>query len=470
MQDIPQHRYRPVLSHIESIQIGIPPRIRRRSSPRKNKRKSFKSKFDSSLDSKQEHEYFKQLASSSLKKKRRNFVKEEDSNDSDGDTVDNRNNRLMNVLLPLPFGLPTKKKNSIVIDDSNDSGKIFRVHRLPVKVIGTSCVTYHEDDNNNQYNDSNQKDNIIENDDFSYDDDDEGHNVKSIETTEKKIKEITFPRSTKGLPEVAVIGRSNVGKSTLVNALLYNESVSQTPSKEGKHDTDGKDTPPETPFTRGRRGRAYVKPLPLPKGIKAKTSSRPGETQHITFYQLTSHLFSSDKNSFDEICTKKSLLFLDLPGYGFAFASPIKNKEMQETMKAFFSTERPSLKRILLLLDARHGFKTADVDFLLEIQQNMRLPRKIPPIQIVLTKCDLVPQVELAKRSVQVRDELKTILKRETSAGLPVMLTTTKSTQKNIMTKVNEAGNIVNMNPAFVGIQELQSELASLVSGMKSKF
>ena len=101
--------------------------------------------------------------------------------------------------------------------------------------------------------------------------------------------------------------------------------------------------------------------------------------------------------------------------------------------------ERKTLKRILLLLDARHGFKLADFEFLqalqdglkqqdgvTEIEQRKKRRRELPPIQIVLTKCDLVKQTDLARRVVVVRQQLSDALAREPSS-LPVMLVSARA-------------------------------------------
>ena len=63
-----------------------------------------------------------------------------------------------------------------------------------------------------------------------------------------------------------------------------------------------------------------------------------------------------------------SMLLVDLPGYGFAFASEEKAIEWQSLMKSYILGRGKSLKRILLLVDARHGMKRADVDFLESMQ------------------------------------------------------------------------------------------------------
>ncbi len=123
------------------------------------------------------------------------------------------------------------------------------------------------------------------------------------------------------LPEVAFAGRSNVGKSSLINALV------------------------------GRKG-------------LARASNEPGRTREVNLFLL------------DE-----RLRLADLPGYGWARASKGTKARFQNLGRAYLRG-RPNLKRVYLLIDARHGLKTADAEALDALDQ------AAVSYQIVLTKAD----------------------------------------------------------------------------------
>lgn len=251
----------------------------------------------------------------------------------------------------------------------------------------------------------------------------------------------------------------------------------------------------------------------LPKGPKAVVSDLPGETKRITFYQVSTQISIVDPNTASEVKLNSrssnkeniprekanesddsvhtgikekeniSLVLIDLPGYGFAYTSDERMHEWKDLMHHFLIERGDMLKRILLLIDARHGFKKADFDFLDTLQQSLvsssrsgqsnecikgdssvdersrdkdkvHGKRKIlPPIQVVLTKCDLVKQVDLARRVVQVRRQLSDSLIRESKGALPIML---------VSAKAGLGYNNVRGSRARGGILELQRELASI--------
>jgi len=105
------------------------------------------------------------------------------------------------------------------------------------------------------------------------------------------------------MPEIAFIGRSNVGKSSLVNALTGRKSL-------------------------------------------AKTSNTPGRTQQLNFFDLAGRL-----------------MMVDLPGYGFAKAPRGAVEAWTRLIRAYLKG-RPNLTRINLLIDSRHGIKDGDEDFM----------------------------------------------------------------------------------------------------------
>jgi len=105
------------------------------------------------------------------------------------------------------------------------------------------------------------------------------------------------------LPEVAFAGRSNVGKSTLINAVA---------------------------------GRLHL----------ARASNSPGRTREVNFF-----------------LADEKLRLVDLPGYGFARASKGDAKKFQNLGRDYLRG-RPNLKRAYLLIDARHGLKAVDSEAL----------------------------------------------------------------------------------------------------------
>ncbi|KAI8870025.1 P-loop containing nucleoside triphosphate hydrolase protein, partial [Ramicandelaber brevisporus] len=149
----------------------------------------------------------------------------------------------------------------------------------------------------------------------------------------------------KSVPEVAFIGRSNVGKSTLINALG------------------------ETPHL-------------------AKVSSKPGYTQQINFY-------AAPDNDFNVV---------DMPGYGFAYANTEQSDSWLPLIEEYLST-RKTLKLLFLLIDARHGIKRNDAAFI----EMLERPEMMAKYQIVLTKCDLVPRLDLARRYMILEETIKNL-------------------------------------------------------------
>ena len=104
-----------------------------------------------------------------------------------------------------------------------------------------------------------------------------------------------------GLPEIAFVGRSNVGKSSLVNALTGRKTL-------------------------------------------ARVSQTPGRTRQINFFKLG-----------------ETLILVDLPGYGFAKVSKAQAAEWQLLIMDYLRG-RPNLRRVILLVDARRGAMDTDLE------------------------------------------------------------------------------------------------------------
>ncbi len=104
-------------------------------------------------------------------------------------------------------------------------------------------------------------------------------------------------------PEIAFAGRSNVGKSSLINALTNRKSL-------------------------------------------ARTSNTPGRTQQLNFFDLAGHLY-----------------LVDMPGYGYAKVSKTERTGWHKLIKAYL-VGRPSLRCVFILVDARHGLKDSDKELM----------------------------------------------------------------------------------------------------------
>lgn len=143
-----------------------------------------------------------------------------------------------------------------------------------------------------------------------------------------------------GLPpadrvEICFAGRSNVGKSSLINALT------------------------------GRKG-------------LARASNTPGRTQEINFF------------------TAGDIYVVDLPGYGFANAPVAVVAKWQALLKQYLSG-RPTLRRVFVLIDARHGAKAVDEEIM------TLLDRSAVTFQAVLTKTDKVKGAALDEALARTR-------------------------------------------------------------------
>ncbi len=147
-----------------------------------------------------------------------------------------------------------------------------------------------------------------------------------------------LPENT--LPEVAFAGKSNVGKSSLINALMNRKSL-------------------------------------------ARTSSQPGKTQTINFYNINGEMY-----------------FVDLPGYGYAKVSAGEKEKWGKMIEKYLHQSR-MLKAVFLLVDIRHEPSENDRSMYRWIKE-----QGYSPI-IVATKSDKIKRSQREKQLKLIRDGLR---------------------------------------------------------------
>lgn len=147
----------------------------------------------------------------------------------------------------------------------------------------------------------------------------------------------TLPKNTK--LEVAFAGKSNVGKSSLINALMNRKSL-------------------------------------------ARTSSQPGKTQTINFYNIN-----------------KELYFVDLPGYGYAKVSEEIKAKWGKMIERYLKSSK-MLRAVFLLIDIRHAPSAND-----KLMYEWILSQHYQPI-IIATKLDKIKRSQLQKQLKEIRQGL----------------------------------------------------------------
>ncbi len=143
-----------------------------------------------------------------------------------------------------------------------------------------------------------------------------------------------------GLPEIALSGRSNVGKSTFINTLISRKKI-------------------------------------------ARTSSKPGKTQTLNFFNI------------DE-----QLIFVDVPGYGYAKVSKKQREQFGKMIEQYLTT-REALRCVIQLVDIRHKPTQDDV-----LMYNYLKHFEIPTI-VIATKEDKIPKGKVQKHLKIIRQTLE---------------------------------------------------------------
>jgi len=161
--------------------------------------------------------------------------------------------------------------------------------------------------------------------------------IKSATFIKSAVKPSHYP--PEGLPEIAFAGRSNVGKSTLINTLVNRKHL-------------------------------------------VKTSSTPGRTQLLNFFDIN-----------------ERLVFVDLPGYGYAKVPDRVKKDWGRMIETYLST-RSTLKGVVLILDIRRMPREEENNFIAWFHQ-----QGIPAV-LILTKADKLSKTKQKQQILSIRNEL----------------------------------------------------------------
>lgn len=137
------------------------------------------------------------------------------------------------------------------------------------------------------------------------------------------VSQKQYPKDS--LPEIALAGRSNVGKSSFINRLIQRKSL-------------------------------------------ARTSSKPGKTQTLNFYEIN-----------------ESFYFVDVPGYGYAKVSKQERNKWGLMMEEYFE-QRKELSSVVLITDMRHE-PTKDDRQMYAYMKHLEIP-----VVVIATKVDKIPK------------------------------------------------------------------------------
>ena len=160
-----------------------------------------------------------------------------------------------------------------------------------------------------------------------------------------KAEQVPTPAHFENAPEIAFAGRSNVGKSSLLNMML------------------------------SRRG-------------LARTSNTPGCTRQINFFDVGIAASKEPASAEAEGVAQprpERVVFVDLPGYGYAKVSKAESRDWKQLLEGYLH-ERPTLKAVVILVDVRRGLEQEEEDLIEFLEQ-----RPDMAIFVAATKLDKIP-------------------------------------------------------------------------------
>jgi len=183
--------------------------------------------------------------------------------------------------------------------------------------------------------------------------------VKSVQFVTSVFKTSQLPAAD--LPEVAFAGRSNVGKSSLINRLINRRNL-------------------------------------------VKVSARPGKTQALNFFLVNGTCY-----------------FVDLPGYGYAKVPKKMQQEWQGLIGGYLET-RPTLRCVVVIVDIRHAMKVQDLE-LLDWLRSKDIPHLVVYTKIdKLSRNQCAKQAALLDASLQVEKKDRVLFSAVKGAGKEILL------------------------------------------------
>ncbi|GGK15807.1 putative GTP-binding protein EngB [Caldalkalibacillus thermarum] len=179
--------------------------------------------------------------------------------------------------------------------------------------------------------------------------------VTQAELVTSAVSSKQYPQEA--LPEIALAGRSNVGKSSFINKLINRKNL-------------------------------------------ARTSSKPGKTQTLNFYRINGQFF-----------------FVDLPGYGYAKVSKTERERWGRFIEEYLTT-RQQLQLICHLVDIRHK-PTRDDQMMADWLQAMALPRLVIATKAdKISKGKIAKHLKIVKETLQLAKDVPLIaFSAETGLG-----------------------------------------------------
>ena len=171
-------------------------------------------------------------------------------------------------------------------------------------------------------------------------------NIIRAKYTASAVKKAQYPAER--LKEIAFIGRSNVGKSSLINSLTRVHNL-------------------------------------------ARVSGQPGKTQTINFFELTAHIIETGED--------KLFHLVDLPGYGYAKTAQTNRKQWAKFIEEYFLNSE-HLQFVCQLIDIRHAPMKSDIEMFNWLVKNN------VPVLIIATKADKISRGAVAKQVAQIKKML----------------------------------------------------------------